>query len=152
METSRTGREEERVVDDRGCTFADVERRFPATASGFLIAPLLWFAYFISIYALQGAGCALGLDRVSVAGVGLLQLVLLGVTAAAATVMLLSGAWAFRSWQRLQKHEREQRQALRPASFLAYGALLHAGLFFVAVLWSGVPIVLLESCGPRLGG
>ena len=32
------------------------------------------------------------------------------------------------------------------ATFLAYGALLHAGLFLVATLWSGIPILFVDAC------
>lgn len=153
METTHTGNDEERLADDRGREFIDVERRFPATGSGFMVAPVLWFGYFVAVYALQGAGCAIGLDDAQLFGVSALTLSLLGLTAAAVLAMLLVGAWSFRSWHRLREPIGErQRQAYRPASFLAFGALLHAGLFLVAVLWTGVPILLLESCGATGAG
>lgn len=80
-----------------------------------------------------------------------LKLILLAITAAAVTAMLVFGIWSFRSWKRLQGLDGEQRQAYQPAHFLAYGALLHAGLFLVAILWTGVPMLLLESCGTPAG-
>lgn len=147
MPTTRTGHHEQREVGDRRREFTDVRHPFPATGSGFLVAPVLWFGYFVAAYSLQGAGCALGLDQASLFGVPALRLILLAVTAAVVAALLLFGAWSFRSWQRLRDElDQEQQQSHQPSVFLACGALLHAGLFLVAVLWTGVPILLLDSC------
>lgn len=143
----QNGTDEDRVVDDYGRDFIARRHRFPATATGFLLAPVAWFAYFIAVYALQGAGCAAGLDQVNVLGMGTLQLLLLLVTLAAVVLIALSGLWSFRAWHRLlEELEDEEREARGNETFLAYGALLHAGLFLVATLWIGAPVLLVDSC------
>lgn len=143
----QNGMDEERVVDDHGRDFIARRHRFPANATGFLLAPVTWFAYFIAVYALQGAGCAANLDQANVFGMGALQLLLLLVTVAAVVVIGLSGLWSFRAWHRLLEGvEEEEHRAHGHATFLAYGALLHAGLFLVATLWIGAPVLLVDSC------
>ena len=42
--------------------------------------------------------------------------------------------------------EKEKKEAHRHSVFLAYGALLHSGLFLVATLWIAIPILLIDSC------
>lgn len=147
MTTSRAGEDFDRQVDDHGREFIAARRRFPANAWGFLVTPLLWFAYFIAVYALQGVGCAVGLDEQRWFGVTTLRMLLLFVTGVTVAGMLLFGMWSFRSWYRLlDELEEEERQVHGHSVFLAYGALLHAGLFLVATLWTGLPILLVDSC------
>ncbi|MEX2495807.1 MAG: hypothetical protein WD448_06950 [Woeseia sp.] len=147
MDNGTAQHDDDRAVDDEGRDFIARKHRFPANAAGFLLAPVVWFAYFIVIYALQGTGCAVGLDQSSVAGVGTLRLLLLLATLAAVVSISLSGYWSFRSWYRLlHELEEEEKQVQGHSAFLAYGALLHAGLFLIATLWIGVPILLMDSC------
>lgn len=139
--------DEDRVVDDYGRDFIARRHRFPANASGFLLAPVVWFLYFVIVYALQGAGCAVGLDRATILGVSALQFLLVLATLAAVAAIAVAGLWSFRAWQRLlEELEDEERQAHGHTTFLSYGALLHAGLFLVATLWIGAPILLLDAC------
>lgn len=147
MNSRASPHDEEPVVDDYGRDFIAKRHRFPANATGFLMAPILWFAYFIAVYALQGAGCAAGLDQHTVFGVGTLRFMLLALSALAALSIALSGLWSFRSWRRLLKHlDEEERELHRHSVFLAYGALLHSGLFLIATLWTAIPVALIDSC------
>ncbi|MBN1240902.1 MAG: hypothetical protein JXB36_20550 [Gammaproteobacteria bacterium] len=135
------------TVDDTGREFIARKHRFPANAAGFLIAPVLWMIDFVAMYSLQGAGCAAGLDDVG--GVDLLRVLLGALTVVVAGTIAASGIWSFRAWQRLLSEMEDEQNVLHVRSaFLAYGALLHAGLFLVATLWSGIPILMLESCDP----
>lgn len=151
MTTERGGKDVDGQIDDRGREFIAVHHAFPANIQGFLVAPVLWFGYFIAIYALQGAGCALGLDDQRFLGVTTLRLVLVSVTAIVVLAMGLFGMWSFRSWSRLlHRLDDEQQQRQGHSVFLAYGAVLHAGLFLLATLWIGLPVLLIDSCD-RLG-
>jgi len=141
-------RDEDRAVDDYGREFIARRHRFPANGVGFLITPVLWFVYFLVIYSLHGAGCAGGLNARTLLGTNLLQLLMLLLTAAVAAVIVALGVWSYRSWKRLlEQLEGDELEAHGHMTFLAYGALLHAGLFLVATLWIGVPSVFLEPCG-----
>ncbi|MFW6094452.1 MAG: hypothetical protein ACODAC_10810 [Pseudomonadota bacterium] len=139
---------EDRAVDDAGREFIARRHYFPANGPGFLLTPVVWFAYFLAVYALQGAGCAAGLHARTVLGVDALRLALLFLTLLAVAVILGAGLWSYQAWQRLLRDlEREERQVPGHSAFLAYGALLHAALFLVATLWIGLPILLLPTCG-----
>lgn len=143
----RRGDPERSLVDDRGREFVKVRHRFPANATGFLIAPVLWMIYFVTIYSVQGAGCAAGLDTVRVAGTDLLRLVLGAVTAAVALGIAASGVASFVAWRALLRELDDAKSHVHgQATFLAYGALLHAGLFLVATLWSGIAVFFIDAC------
>ena len=138
----------DRRDDDYGHELVTVRRHFPASIPGFLMAPVLWTLYFIAIYSLHGAGCAAGLDERAVLGTDALHAALIALTAVTALGIAAFGAASFLAWRRLlELREGRGRPSSRHASFLSYGALLNAGLFLVATLWSGVPVVLLSACG-----
>ncbi len=144
--------DEDRAVDDQGREFIAHRHRFPANGWGFMLAPLSWFAYFLAVYALQGAGCAAGLDDRSLFGVNALGFALATLTVAVLAAIAVSGVWSYRAWRRLlEELEEEEHQTRGHSAFLAYGALLHAGLFLVATLWIGIPILLLEPCASAIG-
>ena len=143
----RIGHREDRIVDDHGRDFIARRHRFPANSAGFLLAPVLWFAWFIAVYSVQGAGCAIGLDETRALGFDALRLLLALITLAAAAGLVALGAWSFLSWNRLLRDlEEEEHHRHGYATFLAYGALLHAGLFLVAILWSGIPVLFMDAC------
>lgn len=140
--------DEDRSVDDEGREFIARRHRFPANGTGFLIAPVLWFGYFMLVYALQGVGCAREWDLRPLLGTTVLQVLLGSLTTLVAAAIVALGIWSYRSWKRLlEELEEEEQQIHGHSTFLAYGALLHAGLFLVATLWTGAPILLLDACG-----
>ena len=137
----------DRRDDDFGHELVTARRHFPASIPGFLMAPALWTLYFITIYSLHGAGCAAGLDERAVLGTDALHAALIALTAVTAIGIAAFGVASFLAWRRLlEVRERTGRPSSRHATFLSYGALLNAGLFLVATLWSGIPVVLLSAC------
>ena len=135
------------IVDDYGREFIARKHPFPANVTGYLLAPLIWFAYFVSVYSLQGAGCAAGLDTILRGDTTLLAILLGALTLGASAALAAVGIWSFAAWRRLLRElEDAEGTAHGHSTFLAYGALLHAGLFLVATLWSGVPILLTDTC------
>lgn len=130
--------------------FDERRRRFPGNAKGFLFAPIVWFVWFVSLYAVQGAGCELGLHQSSFTGTSVLRVVLGALTVLAATAIAAVGASAFSAWRNVRDSGDDAGgRPIDQSQFLAYGALLHAGLFIVAVIWTGIPIVMAgELCGP----
>jgi hypothetical protein len=125
-------------------------RRFPANAKGLLATPVLWFAWFIALYSTQGAGCAIGMHDAGILGMSALRFTLAALTLAAAAAIAIVGFWSFGAWEALR--EGTDDEGGRPsdqAEFLSYGAALNAALFFVAVLWTGMPILMAdELCHP----
>lgn len=146
MHNTATPNDEERIADARGRTFIAKKHAFPANAKGFLLAPVLWFVYFLAVYSLQGAGCAM-IDPGPAGGAGALRITLALLTAAVAAAIVAQGIWSYRSWKRLpHASESETAHPHAHAGFLAHGSLLHAALFFVATLWIGIPILLIGPC------
>ena len=130
--------------DDTGREFIARKHRFPANAAGFLIAPVLWMLYFVAVYSLQGAGCAAA--EYPAGGLSL-RAALVVLTVAVAVAIAGSGLWSYKAWRGLLREMEDEQNVLHLRSaFLAYGALLHSGLFLVATLWSGIPILMLAPC------
>lgn len=128
---------------------SSAERRFPADPKGFLFAPVLWFVWFVAIYSIQGAGCAVGLDDVNVLGISALRAVLAALTVVAAAALAAFGRKAFAAWRRLRDISNDAGgRPVDHAEFLAYGAVLNAALFLLAVIWAGLPIALSGLCHP----
>lgn len=142
-----TAADADRRNDDYGHELVTARRHFPASLPGFLLAPVLWTLYFIAVYSLHGAGCAVGLDDRPVLGTDALHAALIALTAVTAIAIAGFGVTSFLAWRRLlEVREGTGHASSRHASFLSYGALLNAGLFFLATVWSGVPVVMLSAC------
>ncbi len=121
--------------------------RFPANAKGYLCPPVVWFVWFVLLYSVQGAGCELGLDRAAWLGTSVLRIVLGAMTVAAAGGIAVVGGWAFIEWRELRVvGDDAGSRPVDLSRFLSYGAVLHAGLFFVAVVWTGLPILMTDLC------
>ncbi len=145
LATEESGERSELGDEDR--EFIAKKRKFPANALGFLITPILWMIYFVAMYSVQGAGCAIDLDQVALLGTDALHLALGVLTVTFSAAIALIGLASFRAWRALlDELDDAEHPAHRHSTFLAYGALLHAGLFLVATLWSGIPIMLVDAC------
>lgn len=117
---------------------------YPANVPGFLTPPILWALYFVLIYSTHGAGCAAGM-RQGLADFGPLSLLLGASTLIAVALQAAVGVLAYRAWRRIKHHNKDSDPDSQ-ASFLAYTAFLNAALFFVATIWIGLPILILEPC------
>ena len=147
MRRHSTEPEDKAAIDDQGREYVAHHHPFPANAVGYLVAPAIWFAYFISVYSLQGIGCAAGFDAMPLGPTTLLEVLLGALTLGASIALVVLGTWSFVAWRRLLRELEDAKGIIHGHStFLAYGALLHAGLFLLATLWSGVPILLTDTC------
>lgn len=126
----------------------DRPRGLLVTGRGFLLPAAIWALYFAVVYAVQGAGCADAIEAPGPEGFGPLRAVLLVLTLAAAGAIALTGLLSYRTWRRMPPPA-ERDAAFERAAFLAQGALLSAGLFLVATLWSGLPILMFDPCLSR---
>ena len=116
---------------------------------GFLAPAATWALWFAAVYALHGAGCATGLDRLEVAGLDLLRLLLAGATVVALFAIATVGLAARAASARSGGHG----GAAGPDGFRAKLSLLSSLLFLVATLWSGSWIVVQPTCrGPLVTG
>ena len=116
-------------------------RGFSGRLVEMLAGPLIWAAHFLFIYIFQALACARGFAGVSLLGTGIVPLTVGMATAVAAvaTVLML-----FRAMRDLG--------AIGPATeqdaerFMNWMTAAGAGLSLVAILWDGLPVLLLPSC------
>ena len=142
----RMQRGEERMTDRTSSP--GPKRRFPANAKGFLLAPVLWFVWFVALYSIQGWGCAIGLDRAEFLGTSVLRVALGALTLAAAIAIGIVGARSLGTWTELRgRGEDTGGRPVDESIFLSYGAALHSALFLIAVSWIGIPILMTDLCG-----
>ena len=99
--------------------------------------PLAWSVHLLLSYALVALAC-------TTVNVWMLHAVTVGTLAPT----LLAGLVAYRAWKR---HRADAGRAVRgPASgwqrFMALSGLLLSGLFGLAILLEGLPVVVLSPC------
>lgn len=124
------------------------ERRFPANGKGFLFVPVLWFIWFLMIYAVQGAGCALGWDGPRFIGIDALRWVILLITVLELAVIVWFGARSYVAWRNVRERGTDDGGShLDQSMFLAYAALLNAMLFGLASVWTAFALFAGDPCG-----
>lgn len=95
------------------------------------ISPMIaWAAYFVAVYALQGLGCDRGWNQLSLAGSNALTLSLVALTA----VALAGIAWQV--WHGWRTRGRFTGRLLLALAVVAW----------LATLFSGIPVLMLEPC------
>ena len=111
-----------------------------------LASPLgVWALHFAAVYGLQGLACAEGWQRMRIAGIELPIVLLLALTVAALAVI---------AWLGLRAHRRVRQAdaaALRSGAderrgFLATAAVFASLLGAIAVVFTAVPLLMLETC------
>lgn len=130
---------------DRSPGARDLPRGLFVTGRGLILPAVIWALYFAIVYSVQGAGCAAAVETPGPEGFGPLRAILLALTLIAAAAIAGSGLWSWHTWRRVRGLS-ERGTAFQRAAFLANGALLSAGLFLVATLWVGLPIVFFDPC------
>jgi hypothetical protein len=140
-----------------GTPFAvDVSRDRRARRSMFMFVsgPVIWSVHFLLVYLVTEAGCSgdgPGLERFDPP---MPEVVTLAATAAAAAVALACAGWWYRRW-RASEHEPAADEAADLAGgltdrdrggTLAFAGFLLSLLSVVAVLFVGLPAMVLPSC------
>lgn len=108
---------------------------FTASASRGVLPLVIWAAHFFASYASVEVACALQLQRVTFGGVAALSIWLWILTAAAIASLLALTVAAFR-------HGRADAGSGSMQATVRIGAAI---LALVGVLWSAVPIALLDA-------
>ncbi|MDQ4096660.1 MAG: hypothetical protein M3144_02160 [Actinomycetota bacterium] len=114
--------------------------------------PVIWFSHFMFVYLVAEAGCTGDGPGLGAFDPPAPSVVTLAATALAAVGCLALAAWAYRRWIAAQHgpaaddpgglagdHEEHQR-----GGTLAFASLLLALFSFVAVLFVGLPALVLE--------
>lgn len=103
-----------------------------------LAGPVIWFTHFIAVYLATEVGCAIGGFGFRLVGLSGVAFVTVAATVVAAVAIVWSTALALGRWR--AGHDGDVHSGT-----LFTGVLL--GVFsFVAVLFVGVPAVVLQPC------
>lgn len=105
----------------------------------FFLPAVIWAVYFVIVYSAQGAACA--------AGEGVSSVVLVSLTLAGLIGIGAVGLWGYRNWRRVRPEDWDKRPTSPTReAFLAFATITHAILFFVATVWVGAAIPVLDPC------
>ncbi len=102
---------------------------------------IAWVVQFTLVYGVTSTLCGRGWADVSLLGIGVVQMTILAATLAtfAAAAILLGVS------MREIRHQ-QVRSASATDVFLGQTGILINGLSLVAILWNGVPALILPAC------
>lgn len=122
-------------------SFGSANTRIAVRGVGFLVPASAWALCFALIYAVHGAGCAMGLQRVDALGLDVLRILIGTIVSAALLLIGWAGVGSRQAWQRSGPRPED-----RPERFLAALSLMSCGLFLVATIWTGASILAYPAC------
>lgn len=129
------------------------DRRARVIWGVFLAGPLIWFSHFMVVYLIVEAGCTGDGPGLRLFDPPVPEVATLLATAAAAGACLGFAAWAHRRWREATPTPAEGDALLSGGTHdgdvegrLAFAGLLLSLLFFVAVLFVGLPAFFLPAC------
>lgn len=108
----------------------------------FLSGLLVWAAHFGLVYGINGLACARSFATQPVAGTSLVAFSVAAATALAAIIIVAVLVLAIAGRGPGIGHETDG--ALR--AFWRYGTIAIASLGVIAVLWSGLPVLIIRPC------
>lgn len=109
----------------------------------FLAGPAIWYLFFWVVYLIAEAGCTAGSGDFRVFGLDGVVVATLGLTALAA---VLTVVYAGRARRELAAYDTGLGDVLDWRRALVYAGGLLAGLFLIATLFVGLPVVVLRPC------
>lgn len=126
------------------------QRRFLALTGLLIAGPSIWMTHFFAVYLLAEAWCAVGVNA-KVLSLPLLSAVTLLATALAVVAAAVTTLLAYRRWRRTTStshagdDQSSETEGGHDAQIALAGFLLGI-LFIVAVLFVGMPAVVLDPC------
>jgi hypothetical protein len=123
-----------------------------------LAGPVVWIVYFFSGYLLNEVACTAGWFQATISGLPLLPVITVAYTLLALGLVAYAGSWAYRQWQILNRQRDEGTERMRPAAgeqidvrersrFVTFAGMLLSLLFGLTILLTGIPSLVLRSCG-----
>lgn len=130
-----------------------LERIGPWRLTGMAMPLAVWAAHFLAVYIMQGLACGEGWQRQRIAGMEMVGWWLLLATLLAWALIVWQGVRALRCRRLAAFEVRAARgngspmeAAARRRRFMAVLTALVAGIAFIAVLFTALPVVLLPPC------
>ena len=121
---------------------AGEERAFVRRMFLMLAGLIIWGAHFTVIYGFNALACARGFARLSVLGIGLVPATVVALTAVA---LAAAAAILYIVWRAGPDRLLPERPA--DGGFLRYMTVAVGLLSIVAIVWSGLPALLVPPCG-----
>ena len=114
---------------------------------GFAAAPIAWTIQGAMGVIVSAQFCPTGLPNWGILGqngvraaIGLVTLVLLAIAVSGIVV-------SYNNWHRLNgPREFAHAEGITREAFMSLGGILISSVFTVALVWAGIPIVMLEQC------
>ena len=133
-------------MPDRYASSAELEPHPRALWFGVLAGPLGWLAHLLASYGIAALACARGWPGFTLAGLSVAQTLMVGLTLAI-EVVIGSAAWsAYTHWRRYQQAGERGRNRTHFTRWMAKAGMLVSGMFFIAVLFGGIPDILVRAC------
>ena len=104
--------------------------------------PIIWISYFMVVYLVAEAGCAMEMPGGGVLGLQGVNVITIVATLASIVVI---GFFTLRSWRRLTLADSEAASASQDRSLGLMGVLSGA-FFIVASIYVGVPALVMAPC------
>ncbi len=104
---------------------------------------IVWAVQFTVIYGFNAIACARRFHEVDILGMGVVPLV---VTAATVVAVLVTAAILLAAYRRIGP-ARDARDDKPVNDFMRYTTITIAALSLVAIVWNGVPALIVPSCG-----
>lgn len=112
---------------------------------GMVASFIVWSAYFAAVYSFQAIACIRGFQGARVAGVDMLTLGLVIMTALTLVAIAYLG-WRSLRVVSLSRVVQGDAPDVSCADFMALTSALLAAMALVATLWVALPILLLPPC------
>jgi hypothetical protein len=115
---------------------------------GFAIG--VWIVHFSIVYALQSVACHWGFLQFGILGINALRLLLITLTVLAGVGVFAGGWTAYKNYRSLtdNREEKDADAITGRFLFMAQGGIILAGLFLLSIIFSFVPLLLLDTCSP----
>lgn len=114
-----------------------------------IVGPILWSIYFVLSYVVSGLVCSLSYSESTLAGMNLVQLVLLIAGLLIALLIVAAGMQAHRGRQQLRSliaESEEDESALQRQRFLYSTSRLLCVFSLVGIIWLGLAAAIAPIC------
>jgi hypothetical protein len=130
------------------------DRRARVILALFVAGPIIWFLHFMVVYLAVEAGCTGDGPGLEVFDPPVPTIVTLAATVVAAVACLWCAGWGYRRWRASARQTEDGATDDLSADFehgdrdgtLAFAGFLLSVLSFVAVLFVGLPALVLPAC------
>lgn len=114
---------------------------------GFGAAPIAWAIQGLVGVMVSAQFCPANTPGWAIMGETGVRIVLGIITLCLLAVAISAGVTSFRNWRLLAGHrELVHAEGINREAFMSLGGVLISTVFTVALLWAGIPIVMLSVC------